>query len=111
MLLNLCNYVITACLYYGVYGDLNGKKYRLCYWLTLQAIDDVKELFKIVFGETIDDSEANKRFLKCGGAMGDLVLENGIQMPWILGALLFEPLYPCLSQNMITKTFLGSFRK
>jgi hypothetical protein len=63
-------------LYHGVYGDLNGKKYRLCYWLTLQTIDDVKELFKVVNEETIDDSEANNRFLKRGGAMGDLVSEN-----------------------------------
>eukprot|EP00835_Amoeboradix_gromovi_P004300 NODE_327_length_10929_cov_0.344137.p2 type:complete len:503 gc:universal NODE_327_length_10929_cov_0.344137:1549-3057(+) len=63
-------------LYHGIYGDLNGKKYRLCYWLTLQTIDDIIELFKIVNEDDIDESEANNRFLKCGGAMGDLILEN-----------------------------------
>lgn len=64
--------------YYGIYCDLNGKKYRLSYWLTLQS-NDIQSFFKITNGEDITPEAAKTRYMKFGGAMGDLASDTEMQ--------------------------------
>jgi hypothetical protein len=69
--------------FYGVYRDLNDKKYSPLYYMALRDEESVKEFLQVETGKIFSEGDISNMYELYGGAMGDLVQHKSLSRSYI----------------------------